>query len=117
MRIINKTRGSAVEENPIIANSFFTRLRGLMFRAKFPRTMLFVFPEISIRRNSIHSFFVFFEFDAVYLDEEKKVIDIFERVRPFTFYIEPKKPSAYLLELEAGAVKRLKIGIGDQIEF
>ena len=117
MRIINKTKDSLVEESPIIANSFFTRLRGLMFRAKFPRTMLFVFPDVSIKRNSIHSFFVFFEFDAVYLDAEKKVVGIFERVRPFTFYIEPKKPSAYLLELEAGAVKKLKIGIGDKLDF
>jgi uncharacterized protein len=117
MRITNKTKGSLVEESPIIADSFFTRLRGLMFRAKFPKTMLFYFPEASIKRNSIHSMFVFFEFDAVYLDAEKKVIGIYERVRPFTLYIEPKTPALYLLELDAGAVGRLNIELGDQLEF
>ncbi len=117
MKVVNRTKNTIIAEDPLVANSFFTRLRGLMFRARFPRTMLFYFPGTSIKRNSIHALFVFFEFDAVYLDEERRVVDIYERVRPFTLYIEPKKPSAYLLELERGAVKKLGVSIGDEMEF
>jgi uncharacterized membrane protein (UPF0127 family) len=117
MKILNKTKNSIISENPLLADNFLSRLRGLMFRLRFPRTMLFVFPETSPKRNAIHSFFVFFEFDAVYLDEGKKVVDIYEKVKPFTPYIEPKKPAKYLLELEAGAVKKMKIELADQIEF
>ncbi len=117
MRILNKTGKSVVAEDPMVMDSFFSRLRGLMFRTRFPRAMLFVFPEVSIKRKSIHSFFVFFEFDAVYLDEKKKVIDIYERVKPFTPYIEPKKPTKYLLELEAGTAEKLNIELGDQLKF
>jgi len=117
MRILNKTKKSVVAEDPMVMDSFFSRLRGLMFRTKFPRAMLFVFPEVSIKRNSIHSFFVFFEFDAVYLDDQKKVIDIYARVKPFTPYIEPKKPAKYLLELEAGTVEKLKIRVENQLKF
>jgi len=117
MRLLNKTKESVVAEDPMVMDSFFSRLRGLMFRMKFPKAMLFVFPNTSSQRNSIHSFFVFFEFDAVYLDDQKRVIDIYSRVKPFTPYIEPKKPTKYLLELEAGSVSKLGISLGDEIEF
>lgn len=117
MRLFNRTKATLISENPILADNFLSRLRGLMFRFRFPRAMLFIFPNTSPQRNAIHSFFVFFEFDAVYLDENKRVIDIYERVRPFTPYIEPKKPTKYLLELEAGAVKKQRIWLGDQMEF
>ncbi|MFH1448284.1 MAG: DUF192 domain-containing protein [Candidatus Micrarchaeota archaeon] len=117
MRVVNKTKGSLLTDNPIIADSFFSRLRGLMFRLRFPRPLLFVFPNTSPKRNAIHSFFVFFPFDAVYLDGEKMVVDIYERVRPFTHYIEPKCPVKYLLELEGGSVKKLGIEVEDRLEF
>lgn len=117
MKVLNRSKGTTVAEDPILANTFLSRLRGLMFRLRFPKAILFFFPSVSPKRNAIHSFFVFFSFDAVYLDEEKKVIDIYESIKPFTPYVEPKKPARYLLELEAGAVRRFGIEVGDDIEF
>ena len=117
MRVLNKTKNKLVAEEPLILDSFFSRLRGLMFRLTFPRPLLFIFPDTSPKRNSIHSFFVFLRFDAVYLDDGKKVTDIFENIRQFTPYIEPSSPVRYLLELEAGSVKKLNIEVGDRMEF
>jgi uncharacterized protein len=117
MKVFNKTKKSIIADDVLIANDFFSRLRGLMFRRKFPKTMLFFFPGTSPKTNAIHSLFVFFEFDAVYLDEGKNVVDIFEKIKPFKPYLEPKGKTKYLLELEAGAARKLNISIGDKIEF
>ncbi len=117
MKVINKRNGSVLAEGPLIANSFFSRLRGLMFRSKFPKPILFFFDDTAPKRNSIHSFFVFFPFDAIYLDENKVVVDIFENVRPFTPYLEPKKRTKYLIEMDSGDVKKYDVAAGDTIEF
>lgn len=46
----------------------------------------------------IHSFFVFFPFVAVWLDEEDKVIEI-KVVKSFTMSVEAKRPYRKLLEI------------------
>ncbi|MFH1095204.1 MAG: DUF192 domain-containing protein [Candidatus Micrarchaeota archaeon] len=94
------------------ADTMLSRMRGLMFRRK-PASILFVFPSEGI--YPIHSFFVPFEFDAVYLDSQWRVSGIFERIRPFVPFISPPSPSLMLLELEAGASRKLGLKIGDRI--
>jgi len=109
------TRGNTVLSDDFeVADSLFSRARGLMFRNN-PVTILFKFD--STGRNSIHSFFVFFEFDAVYLDKNKRVVDCYERIAPFTLLVVPKKPSHYLVEFPPGAIKKHKIQVGDRFYF
>lgn len=78
-----------------IAQSFFEHLKGLMFSRR--KNILFVLGQEKI--FGIHSFFVFFPFDAIYLDEKKKVVDVVRGIIPFTAYVENRKPAKYLLEL------------------
>ncbi|MCX6777599.1 MAG: DUF192 domain-containing protein [Candidatus Micrarchaeota archaeon] len=108
-----------VGENKIdclFANNFFSRLRGLMFRpSAIP--ILFEFPSQSTRRNAIHSLFVLFPFDAIFLNERKEAADIFESIPPFKLWIEPKNPPKYLIELPAGSVGKFKIKKGTRFEF
>ncbi|VVB66526.1 putative ACR [Candidatus Gugararchaeum adminiculabundum] len=96
-----------------IAESFFSKMRGLMFRRK-PKTILFKF---SSNENAIHSLFVFFEFDAVFLDKQKRVFQIIEKIRPFRLLIRPKAKATYLLELPPGKARELGIKEGDALEF
>jgi uncharacterized membrane protein (UPF0127 family) len=42
--------------------------------------------------------FVFYSINVLFLDSNKKVIDIKKRLRPFTFY-SPKKKAKYIIEL------------------
>ena len=69
---------------------------GLMFRSKNTENLLF--PFSSDVRISIHSFFVFFPFLAVWLDGENRVMEL-KIVRPFTMVIRPKKKFRKLVEL------------------
>ncbi len=90
-----------------IADTPSARSRGLMFRSK-PKRILFRFGKPG--RYSIHSFFVFFRFDAVYLDSEMRVLEKYLGVRPFVPLLVPKKQASYLLELPEGEGKGLRLG-------
>ncbi len=70
---------------------------GLMFsRRKKARALIFDLKnEVKM---SIHSFFVFFPFVAIWLDKDKKVIDI-RKVKSFKFGIPPSRKFRYLIEV------------------
>ncbi len=93
-----------------LCNTVWKKARGLMFRRKHEKPLLFIFNRKARLANSIHSFFVFFPFDAVWLDENMKVVDIKQNIKPFTPNLSPKKPAKYLLEFPAGKSKNLRIG-------
>ena len=67
---------------------------GLMFRTKNTENLLFDLPG----RWGIHSFFVFFPFLALWLDEKNRVLEL-KVVKPFTFHAMPKKRFAKLVEI------------------
>jgi len=90
-----------------IADTPSARARGLMFRKK-PKRILFRFGKPG--RYSIHSFFVAFPFDAIYLDCEMRVLEKYLSVQPFVPLLVPKKHACYLLELPEGEGKKLKLG-------
>ena len=112
VRLANQTRMAHLDLNLEWATTPLSRMRGLMFR-RTCAPLFFTFDWND--RHSIHSFFVSFPFDAIYLDERGVVTDCFACVRPFTPLLTPRLPSRYLLELDAGAGARLKIHIGDSI--
>jgi len=77
--------------------NFLERFRGLMFRKKgFSEVLLFDFNKPV--KYSIHSFFVKFDFIALWLDEKNNVIKI-KRVKPFVFSIKPKQKFSKLIEI------------------
>jgi uncharacterized membrane protein (UPF0127 family) len=90
-----KHRGKTLQI-PIKKTNFFSRISGLMFRTKNTKNLYFEFPSYEFA--GIHSYFVFFKFLALWLDESNNVVD-FQIVRPFTFLIKPNSPSKKLIEL------------------
>jgi uncharacterized membrane protein (UPF0127 family) len=77
--------------------NLWLKIRGLMFRRREnARALLFSFPKKT--RLAIHSWFVFFPFVVLWLDEDKKVIEK-KIVRPFVFCIRPKVKYQYLVEI------------------
>jgi len=76
--------------------SFFGKFIGLMFKNSKTKNLLFEFN--SNTNISIHSFFVFFNFLALWLDENDRVID-FKIVKPFLPSIKPNKKFKKLIEL------------------
>lgn len=61
----------------IIANSFFKKLRGLYFYSK--NTCVLFFPC-----KSIHTIFFFRKVDVAFINKEKIVVKVVEKLKPFS---------------------------------
>lgn len=85
-----------------------------MFSKKANKALIFIFKKE--RRISLHSFFVFYPIDILFLDSKKKVVEIKENFLPFNIYI-PKKKSKFIIELPAGTIKKSGTKIRDTITF
>lgn len=93
-----------------MADTFLKKLRGLMFRKGLDHALVFPLNRESRMGASIHSLFVFFPFDAVFLNEKKQVVDA-RTVRPFTWNVTPKKPAKYIIELPEGSIGNMGAGL------
>jgi uncharacterized protein len=113
--IINRSKETNVAHVDL-ANSFFSRLRGLMFKGKIERGLILTIPKGRGRRGSgIHMFFMRIPLDVMFLDQNKKVVDLVH-LKPWQTY-NPKKPARYVVELQEGIIKSSKTEIGDEIDF
>lgn len=115
-RLVNETTGVTIASRVSLADGFFSRFRGLMMRRNFlpGEALFFTFGKPG--RNSVHMFFVRFPIDLVYLDSGFRVVEIRSFLRPWRFH-RSKVASSYLIELPAGTVARLRIGLGDKIRL
>ena len=113
--IKNKTNKTILAKHKKILSSVFSKVKGLMFSKKVIDTgYIFIFSKP--RRIDLHMFFVFYPIDVIFLDENKKVIEIKENFKPFTFYISKSK-AKYVIELPYGTIKNSKTNLEDFIEF
>lgn len=95
-----------------LADSFFTRLKGLMFRKdQLVEEGLWIFPC-----NSIHMCFMNFSIDAVFLNKEGRIVKKVENLKPWRF-VKPIKDAYSVIELPAGAIRKLGLKQGDLISI
>ena len=85
-----------------------------MFSKKTNKALMFDFKKEKI--ISLHMLFVFYPIDVLFLNKDKKVVEIKENLKPFRFYT-PKKKARYVVELLNGVVKSSRTTIGDSIHF
>ncbi|MSR85944.1 hypothetical protein EXS74_00945 [Candidatus Woesearchaeota archaeon] len=99
-----------------VCDTLFSRTLGLMFSPSLPSSqgILLVANQQSKAQTSIHSFFVFFTFDALWVDENKRVVDR-KTVKPFQALIRPREAAKYVIELPRGSTEG--ISLGSKIEF
>ena len=60
-------------------------------------------------------FFMRFPLDIIFLDEDKKIVDMVS-IKPWKTYT-PKAPSKYVIELEEGSINKYKLEIGHEMDF
>ena len=94
----------------LIADSFLTRLAGLMLRKKLPPTTGLLLAPC----NSVHMCFMCFAIDVVYLDKEYKIIKIVNNLRPWLGLTMCSKAWA-TLELNAGEADKLGLEVGKKL--
>ncbi len=106
-QILSETKGNVVCEHAEIADTPWLRLRGLLGRRSLPagRGML-IEPA-----PSIHSAFMRFEFDAVFLDRDLTVIKLAQRIPPWR--TRAARHARSVLELAAGEIESRGVQVGD----
>jgi len=109
----NKTKNKILAKKEILCKSPFSKALGLMFSRKH-KTLLFVFNKEKI--SSLHMFFVLFPIDVLYLDKNKKVVQLRENFKPFRILIA-KKPAKYIIELPNKTIEKTNTRLGDIIVF
>ena len=113
--IQNVRNGKIIAVKKRECRSIFSRAKGLMYSKRIKdEGLVFFFDKEKI--TSLHMFFVFFPIDVLFLDKNKKVIDVKENFKPFTFYAN-KKPAMYVIELPQDAIKKTNTKLGDRISF
>ncbi len=114
--IRNISKNDVVVGEHEVCDNPFSRARGLMFRRKLEdKGLVFVLGKECVA--SIHMLFVFFSIDIIWLDKEKKVVDMREHVMPFTPHVRPSSRSCHFIELPAGTIKKKRIEKKDKIEW
>lgn len=109
--IYNSTRRTVVCQQVELAFTFFTRFKGLMLRNAQPNAGLLLGPC-----RSVHTFFMRFQLDVVFLDEQLLVVGLVERLSPWRFSPHFKR-AYYALELPAGTVAHTGLRPGDALEL
>lgn len=94
------------------AQSFRTRLKGLMFRRKpLNEEGLWISPC-----NSIHMFFMHFSIDAIFLDNNHKVVHLIENLKPWRVVL-PMNGAFSVLELPTGTIRKFQIEKGQFLNW
>lgn len=90
--------------------SFSSRLKGMMFQ-KNENKFIYCFPKC----NSIHTFFMFKNIDAIICDKENNVIRIIKNLKPFRIIL-PIKKAYYIYECDHNLIdlnnnfKKINVG-------
>ena len=111
--ICNNTRETIVSKQHKMCKSLLGKTIGLMFQPK-PKTLLFKFNKE--RKNSLHMFFVFFPIDIIFLNNNQKVVELKQHLKPWQIYF-PKEKSLYIIEAPIQTIQNSKTEIGDSIRF
>lgn len=110
MRVINQTRNQVLADTVIMADSFFTRLRGLLGRSGLDPGCCLVLKPC----QSIHTMFMKFDIDVLFVDKHNIALHLISGLPPFRFSGIVR--DAYLvMEFPAGTLARTGTSAGDTI--
>ena len=110
-QIINKTRGLVLADNAFLANTLWTRLKGLLGTSSLEEGHGLVLDPC----NSIHTWFMAYDIDVLFLDKDGAVVQVFESFAPWKMtriYAKSKR----VVELPGGALAGTGTAIGDVID-
>lgn len=110
MKIINKNNNSVVSEEVIFANTPLKRMKGLLGRKELKKGQALVIKPC----NSIHTFFMRFSIDVLFVDKENRVVKIISCLKPSRLSLVYFN-SAFVVELPTGTIQSASIKEGDTL--
>jgi uncharacterized membrane protein (UPF0127 family) len=108
-RIVNFTRGTTVCERALLADRALVRMRGLLGR----RPLAAGDGILLVPAPSIHTAFMGFPIDALFLDKDHAVVALADRLKPWR--VASDRRARAVLELAAGERARRGVQVGDRL--
>lgn len=110
MKLINQSSKNILVADLEKASNFLSRGKGLLGRSHLAESAgLWI-----LNCKDIHTCFMKFPIDAIFLDENMKVISLHKNIQPWRFTFSWKAKS--VIELPAGKILAEKIQIGDHLD-
>jgi uncharacterized membrane protein (UPF0127 family) len=101
-----------IAEEVIVADSFLKRLRGLMFTKKLAAgRAMYIYPC-----SAVHTFFMKYPIDVLYLDKNNKVLYMDEKLKPWVIG-KYKRGVCSVIELTVGRIEEAGIKVGQVLKF
>ncbi len=115
MEIYNGTKSNVISDAKL-ADSFISRALGLMFKKRLKEgSGLLIKYNPQLRSSAIHCFFMRFVIDLIFIDDEKRVIDL-KTLPPWRVYTPRGRP-LWVLEVNEGVIEEKNVETGDVLEF
>ena len=110
MKVVNLSNGTEIADQVSTADTFLKRLKGLMFTKDLHAGHgLYIKPC-----QSIHTFFMNYPIDVLYLNEHLEVVGMDETMKPSTVGKYQRKAFS-VLELPAGTIKKTETRMGPSL--
>lgn len=111
LRAVNRTRGTVLATRLEVAATGPARRKGLLGRAQLaPGEGLWIIPC-----ESVHTWFMRFSIDLIYLDRAHRVRKVRSAVGPWR--LSACFSAHSILELPAGVIRATQTGRGDELEL
>ena len=110
MKVYNSSRNNLIADDVKVANNFFTRSVGLLSKKTISDNEGLIIKPCC----SIHTFFMKFSIDVLFVNKKDEVVALYENVKPWRILPIHLK-SDYVIELSAGQISNKNICKGDII--
>jgi hypothetical protein len=110
MAIVNVSKKYNLATRVVVANSFFKRLKGLLGCKSLNEGEALIITH----SKSIHTFFMRFPIDVLFVDKNNKIVKLIPSLKPFRLTSICFK-SAYVVELPSGKIHSSNTSLGDLI--
>ncbi len=112
LSILNTTKNAVIAQNGAIADTFLSRMAGLLNRKSLPKGEALVITQC----KSIHMFFMRFSIDVIFVDKNDRVVGLVQRIKPFQMSPVFFK-SRYAIEVSEGVIEQTGTSIDDKVEI
>jgi len=107
--LMNQRTDEAVAERVEVAITRETRRKGLLGRQAFePSSALIIAPCFSI-----HTMFMHFDIDAVFVDDDGRAVKVVQAMTPWRIAVRPFAHA--VVELPGGSLRERPVDVGDRL--
>ncbi len=112
LKALNLRTNQVLADQVQVATSFYQRTKGLLGRTGIEKGEGLYITQC----RSIHTFFMRFSIDILFLDSERKVTKVISELKPFRVAFGARRTIG-VLELPEGTVDKNRCEIGDLISL